>query len=417
MKFRQWLNLIGAILSWCFIHSCGPVNLITTNITHATCSNPGSGSINQTINLLNLNALTVSHSWSNGASTEDINGVAPIYPQSYRDHIVISAGGTGIAFDQNYDVLYKAGWLQLNQLTNNSTSGVVSNSTNTTVGYGVSENVLPANGIGYFEFTVSQSAFTDDDFATIGFNSADLYNAMNDYGQFHGFAFNAGATYSNYFIKIGNRFYLPTGNDCTYRPGDRFKIKYSNNGIGYYKNDVLVFPGNIPVAFMAGHEAQNIKVEIAARRIIFSNIASTFGCFPETNFYAELNKELDATCHTMVNAVKFRYKEKYQDGTLSYVIYDWKRNKLVSSAGLGGGVILATEGSNVSGVNYHTIPINANLPEHETYVLEVTNAKGEIYKTRFLYKRSPVAAQFTATPTIDPDPIIDIINASSDYAD
>jgi hypothetical protein len=139
------------------------------------------------------------------------------------------------------------------------------------------------------------------------------------------------------------------------------------------------------------HPEMYIEARMERGRIQYKDVRSSFGCSIASDYYAELEKELDASVYTMTNSIKFRYKEKYNDDVLNYVIYDWKRTPLFSDLQGQGQTKINVQTTNYNGTNFHKIPISTGLRLDEVYTLEVTNDKGEVYKMKFKYdKQVPV---------------------------
>lgn len=101
----------------------------------------------------------------------------------------------------------------------------------------------------------------------------------------------------------------------------------------------------------------------------------------ENDYYASLSKKLDGGFYPMKNYIKFKYKEKYNDHTLSYKVYDWKRNVKMQNVGVS---------NHRYGINYHRIAAYNYLDSEVDgyYTLEVTNAKNEVYKMRFHFEKA-----------------------------
>ena len=114
-------------------------------------------------------------------------------------------------------------------------------------------------------------------------------------------------------------------------------------------------------------------------KITFTDIAFDF-CTSTPPVYAELKKELDASFQPISGTLAFKYKEKYNDGSLKYKVYDWQRNVVVDNTQI-------SYNSLQVGDNYIQLDLSRVwLPASRYYVMEVTDKKGEVYKLRFKYR-------------------------------
>lgn len=108
-----------------------------------------------------------------------------------------------------------------------------------------------------------------------------------------------------------------------------------------------------------------------------------------TQYFASLYKEYNSSYYDMKGTVNFIYREKYNDNNLDYVIYDWKRNKIIGSPGsFAANILPFSTVVSTNGCNYISINVSPFLTDNEYYFLEVTNDKNEKYVMRFKFKKS-----------------------------
>ena len=113
-------------------------------------------------------------------------------------------------------------------------------------------------------------------------------------------------------------------------------------------------------------------------QISFNNIGFDF-CTIENPLYAELKKQLDESFYMVNEKLGIKYKSKYANDVVNYTIYDWKRNPMATGSFSSGGVL-------VNGYNYLQMDLSGmSLQRMNSYVLEVTDPKGEVYKLKFQY--------------------------------
>ncbi|HVD97458.1 MAG TPA: hypothetical protein VNB90_04580 [Cytophagaceae bacterium] len=106
---------------------------------------------------------------------------------------------------------------------------------------------------------------------------------------------------------------------------------------------------------------------------------------PSLNF-AELKTELDAGYYYTQDLIRFKYDEKYVDaGNLNIQIYDYQRTPMLTTQTFPiqntGASFFELDLTAVTTINQK----NLNLEENKYYVLEIRNAKGELYKLRIKY--------------------------------
>jgi hypothetical protein len=367
------------------ITSCDAVTirlpLVTGTVNHATCANPESGSITQSLTFLNPNDFNTTHIWNNGAVTANIQNLSPIYPAQYIDHVQLTShvpGGVSLSEVEKYDVLYSVDeWqMQSDMIYSKNEYKLICNAPYAHIG---SVNVLPANALGYFEFTVESDGSNNSGSQQIGFNPvSDL--STGSISRFTGMLILNSSRYI-YLFKDGN--ILPIGS--TYVLTDRFKMEYKNNCITYYRNNT---PITSEFLGLAGHPESYIHVYSYDGNNVLSvsNINATFGCVKAADYFSGMVKDIGGECYTMTGSLKFKYLEKYNDNVLNYTVYDWRRNPVLTYPGNGP----APVASNLNGVNYHTILVGNKLNYGSNYILEITNSKNEIYKMRFSYNNFSV---------------------------
>lgn len=362
-------------------------NLVTADITHVSCTKPSSGAINQTIHLLNLSSLSVVHHWSKGntpmaQTTEDLIGLSCIYPSTYNDDIAIS----GLSIKTKNQVLFETEWGLLNNLNINTSNGLLSNSgASYQLGWGTSINSLPANVPGYFEFVIAGSG-SQYGSGAIGF--AEILSNNNNNAALtvsDGFLFIASQGGAGYYLILNEGHLTSLATPGTYAIGDRFSLKMGVNSISYYKNGVMVASVNPNGILPLNHPPYNVSCQIANNRVAFQSIHTSFGCSSVNEGYASLKKQLDGAVYTMTGKISIKYKEKYNDDELDYVVYNWKHEPMISNLGGAASINVAPLESNQAGVNYINIPVGNKLQNEEIYTLEITNSKGEIYMIRFKY--------------------------------
>lgn len=369
IKNMTW---VVGVLSLILISSCTELKLVTGEVHHATCASPQSGSIDQTLHVLNPESLNITHTWSNGATTLDISGLRPIYPDNYRYQLSIATAGQPLTENEAYDVLYQVDWKTLNQITTTGTS--ITNAANG-LADASSSNVLPANAWGYLEFTVGHTnALGNYDGGRMGLNPLDQINSglLNN---FNGFWFITGM---NIVVVVNNGSYVAVQH---YSPNDKFQISYNASSIRYYKNGSQIFAA-VESIIDFSHPEMYVKATLAGNTLMFKDVNATFGCTRTTSYYADVIKEMDGSCYYMSNNIRIKYREKYNDNTLNYKVYNWKREPVLSFPGGNGNAPLT---SNATGINYLVIPVGNKLLPEDVYTLEVKDAKNEVYKMRFKY--------------------------------
>lgn len=418
----KYFVFIAGTLALTAISSCGvELQLISGSVKHATCARPQSGEINQTLNFSNP-ALTVTHVWNNGATTEDLSGLAPIYPNTFDDKVTINGLPYGPSVSvERYNVFYEADWQRLQHMDFNPTSTIISPQAGFT-GRATSANILPEDAIGYMEFIVYQSINPLLDIGIMGFNPVQDYNATS-LSNFNGFIFiSSGAQHYYAVIRTGHRV---TSWGPVYNNGNLFSIKYSNNKLEYFVNGTRVFLSlgtSVPLHLML-HPELYLESRLYGGGLAFKDVHTSFNCSALPDYYASLSKELDGSCYSMVNDVMFKSKEKYNDNLLDYVIYNWQRSPVLSSTGSVplGSAIVNTSTDNVTGINYHKISVGALLPPEDIYTLETTDSKGELYKMRFRYNRYSKVQNIpiVSHPPVDPVQIKgrtgDVVIFGNDY--
>jgi hypothetical protein len=174
---------------------------------------------------------------------------------------------------------------------------------------------------------------------------------------------------------------------CTYNQNDVFDMVKTGNAITFKRNHTPInytyYIGSIlytsPYTINVS-STQNLIVDLAASRVGMNLIyaRTSFGNVVD-NDYAELSKTLDGSFYVAHTTLGIRYKEKYNNKTLNYSIYDSRRNAI--SSGTPNNTLL-----NGNGYNYLRLPLSSSsFINGRFYVLEVTDTKGEVYKLRFQY--------------------------------
>lgn len=364
------------------ITGCPPVTIkpITSSIKHVTCSSPQSGSIDQTV-IPAFGAFAVTHSWNNGATSEDLSNVSCVYPAYYSDNVsMVQGSNQPLLFTQKYDVLYKVEWSKMDRIGYDpALDKTYKNVSGTPWGTAFSENILAENANGYIEFEANAASNNVNDWAMVGFNNTQAYNAYPALGTFTGFALETltgtgPSSYMGTYYVFINGWPVALPGSSQFRNKDMFSVKYTQTGVIFYHNGTEIHRTQAVPLFT--HPRKFVQVTISAQNIYVSKFASTFGCTDKSDAYAELSKSLDATCYIMSNTIKFKYKEKYNDPAVECKVYDWQRN-----------IALAASPTTVNnnGTNYHILNTNGTLINGEVYVMEATNSKGEVYKMRFRY--------------------------------
>lgn len=387
------------MLSGCCLVDETVTDYVSATVFHASCTEPSGGAINQQWCVANPASLLPEYVWSSGATTEDVTGLAPNYPVGYTCKITYQAALNmhGNMPLQRYEIGYRVLWGQtsLMQYDNNTDKLSRTPSMMGQFGYACSENILNQNSMGYVEFVVR----VDDPFAStiscVGFNELTCPNVPLGGAGFDGFVFTTFSGQMRYSV-LRNGVVINAGGSKVFSDKDTFRIVYGN-GIRYMKNNSI-----IPVIPQGGslqiftHPALRVQCMTNNIALSFSNVTTSFACSQLSEFYAELSKELDGSCYSMTNTVKFKYREKYDDAVVDYKIYDWQRNVVMSSS------ITPVSTTNRSDINFHTILAQGKLSSDEVYTLEVKNDKAEIYKMRFRYNRATAVTEHFSHGPINP---------------
>src|SRR5207248_250330 len=105
------------------------------------------------------------------ATTKDVSNLSPIYPDPYDVQIWLKQGNAPkINMGHwDYDILYKVGWSALNNYTYNSAQQTLLPLGNNMCSAS-SENILPQDNNGYFDFNLEGGTGGPTFWGAIGFN-------------------------------------------------------------------------------------------------------------------------------------------------------------------------------------------------------------------------------------------------------
>ena len=405
MKFLYLLFTL-LLLNGCCLQGVPVDSYVTGTVSHATCDQPSSASIVQQWNSC-FNILPISnqnYTWSNGKTTKDVSDLSPNYPAEYKCDIDYTFLNMPWHISKKYGVRYDTEWPLSTLIDYNTSNKTLHRNSIDPSNFGTvcSKNILPENGIGCIDFECLISLDMTATTIFIGFDNLNCPTTVSTpNSSFTGFE----------LIKFGNfgiwtlfrngvrlEYYDNTNALRTvsgiFASGDKFTVKYGNGVQYYHQGSIIPIPLMLTSSPIITHPAYKVRCSMKGAGLTLKDVLSSFACSNGTDYYAELKKELDGSCYTMTGAINFVYKEKYNDNSLSYVVYDWQRNPVLTS------LILPVATPNSIGTNYHSIKANGLLAD-EFYTLEVTNSKGEVYKMRFRYvSMSSTTDMFTLTPRV-----------------
>lgn len=257
------------------------------------------------------------------------------------------------------------------------------------LGYGVFSNVFAPQSPGIIDIrqviinngsacSISSVGFADN-LALLP--SADCYDFRVDF-----FATCGQPGYSYFMVpmmKVGGVWTLLTWVGC--QSTDRIQIiRTTSSGNFVYQVKQSGQPIYTSPPIDGSKTLFPVAIMKQSAQLSFSNLG--FDACPNYSYlYAEPKKELDGTYFTTQgNLLGVKYKEKYNNTVLNYNIYDWDRTVRVSNASTS----LHTWSYTLNtGYNYIDFDLtNMGFTNSHFYVLEITDAKGEIYKLRFQYK-------------------------------
>lgn len=345
---------------------------ITAILSHNYCFIPSTGSIDLTI-IGGVPPYT--YSWSNGATVEDLSGLAPgTYSVTVTDNILQAAGGI-------YEVGYNVIWTNYtpgatiagNSITKTDPNGWGNSG-------GSSTNVLDANTDGWLEFSVPSG----NQFSAIGLSQVDQDKNITsiDYGMVFQSVqiFPPPFTFTLKFLAfIEGGAIISSPVLSHYNAGDVFRIERVNSSttpiINYYKN------GGVPLYTTGSSVTPNSLIVDAALNYTNSSFINTivdFGCAPinSPDIYTKVFKELDGGYYVTNNSKIFiEYTEDYTSSPTANLNYKmFKESDLVNIAG--------TTQSLIVGNNRREIIYTSSTPPG-FYILEIENSKKEKRFLRF----------------------------------
>lgn len=162
---------------------------------------------------------------------------------------------------------------------------------------------------------------------------------------------------------------------------------YSNDEliISFSGGEIMIIKNMIPIhTFEVNNGAVNFYAKIGfsnGTKLLSLQASSLWMPDGFTENYATLTKKLDAGYYVMRNDIKYKYKEKYNDNTLNYKVYDWKRDVKMDET-------FYAQSNHGYGVGYYRLEdAHQYLNDGEFYTMEITNDKNEVYKMRFKFDR------------------------------
>lgn len=407
-----FIYFIMLFLSGCCLQGVPVDNYVTGAIVHATCDRPSSASITQQwhtcFSLLPISNQT--YTWSNGETTKDVVDLSPNYPVDYKCTVGYTYLNLPWVVSKKYGVRYDSEWPASTLIDNNTTNKTLHRNAVDPNNFGTicSKNILPENAIGCMDFECQIGAGYVPTTIFIGLDNLNCPTTVSaPNSSFTGFElikFGNVGIWTLYRNGIRLEYYDNTNALRTvsgvFADGDNFSLKYGNGVQFYHQGSIISIPMMLSTSPIISHPAYRIRCSIRGGGLTLKNVTSSFACSNGTDYYAELKKELDGSCYTMTGAINFVYKEKYNDNSLNYIVYDWQRNPVLTST------VLPVFSANTIGTNYHSIRANGLLAD-EFYTLEVTNSKGEVYKMRFRYvSLSSTVDMFTITPRAPGNPTV-----------
>jgi hypothetical protein len=142
--------------------------------------------------------------------------------------------------------------------------------------------------------------------------------------------------------------------------------------------DTVLFKGELEIVFGGDTTLTSDNGFYSTGYDVLSNEGYFHAYLVPPNSYAELKPEPDGDyVVTIEHKVYFRYVEKYEEASLDYKLYDYKRIQKLPSFTLPVTTI---------GANYYRLDLkNLGLQHNQYYMLEVRNSKGEMGYLRIKY--------------------------------
>jgi hypothetical protein len=295
-----------------------------------------------------------------------------------------------------FTVGYNGMWDNMIDMTSAGTSTVTRNTVTSGIAYGGAKsfNYLTGNTDGWMDIGAQFSATSTTRSIYIMLVDFNLSSVINPSGTTAYVEYRKGGTITStsgegIYFKSGTTTYKLAGAVLT----DRLRLQRSSGDIKFYKSNSM---NVLSWTLVSGPSLSSLNIpnELFVMGYAplsgdgIANVLTSFPCAETTGSYAKLERNLTGVNYTATDKLYFSYDEEYAptaSTTLNYRILNAQHKTLQSSAVVTGSTQVTV--NRIYGDNRFELPLASSISVDNTFILEVTNEKKEVFYLRFTRKK------------------------------